>query len=52
MLGLVLIGFWVGIAKPTWQPYWPSRCNFDSFAVGVAQLAHAAGESIFCREGW
>ena len=24
----------------------------DSSAVGIAQLAHAAGESILCREGW
>jgi len=23
----------------------------DSSAVGIAQLAHPAGESIFCREG-
>jgi len=24
----------------------------DSYAVDIAHLAHAAGESIFCQEGW
>ena len=42
---LCVPSMWYGCSIPAAE--W-----LDLSAVGIAQLAHAAGNSIFCRDGW
>ena len=44
---------WCGISdRPCGVVVVPAGEISDSNAVGIAQLAHAAGESVLCRAGW